>query len=222
MTRVSEYAGERQVCLAATQLDGDVSASQARRVVAEWVDFFSAGPSPIEELAFVMRTPKRLFDALRGQPQLQSLQLKWGDYEDLSALEGMHELRSLVLAGASSVRTLAPLAHLPQVEILSVDSLRHVHDLSPIGQMGAVTSLSLGGDWMSLRVAHVESISFLRTMRRLRRLLLHTIIVDDLDYTPILAVPTLEAVRVMAARGMRPSYEELKVAVRWSENGDWP
>ncbi len=103
-----------------------------------------------------------------------------------------------------------------------MDSLRHAHDLSPIGLMGRVTSLDLGGDWMSSRIAQVESISFLRKMPQLRRLLLHTIIVDDLDYTPILAVPALEAVRVMAARGMRPSYEELKAAVPWSENGEWP
>ncbi len=222
ITRVSEYVGEARVILAATQLDGECSATEARRVVAEWVDYFSAGPSPIQELTFVTRTPKRLFEALRGQPQLKSLQLKWGDYEDLSALEGMQELRTLVLAGASSVRTLAPLASLQKVETLSVDSLRHAHDLSPIGLMGRVTSLDLGGDWMSSRIAQVESISFLRKMPQLRRLLLHTIIVDDLDYTPILAVPALEAVRVMAARGMRPSYEELKAAVPWSENGEWP
>ncbi len=222
ITRVSEYLGEARVTVAATQLDGECSATEARRVVAEWVDYFSAGPSPIQELTFVTRTPKRLFEALRGQPQLKSLQLKWGDYEDLSALEGMEELRTLVLAGASSVRTLAPLASLQKVETLSVDSLRHAHDLSPIGLMTGVTSLDLGGDWMSSRMAHVASISFLRKMPQLRRLLLHTIIVDDLDYTPILAVPALEAVRVMAARGMRPRYEELKAAVPWSENGEWP
>ncbi len=117
------------------------------------------------------------------------------------------------------MRTLAPLAELQRVETLSVDSLRHVRDLSPIGRMGGVTSLNLGGDWMSLRIAHVESISFLRKMPQLRRLLLHTMIVDDLDYTPVLALPALQAVRIMAARGMRPKYEELKAAL--SENGHW-
>lgn len=221
ITRVSEYDGAARVCIAATQLDGVVSASQARRVVAEWVDFFSAGPSPIQDLAFVTRTPKRLFAALRGQTQLRSLELKWGDYEDLSAIEGMHGLRTLVLAGASGVRTLAPLAGLQAVEVLSVDSLRHVRDLSPIGAMAGVTSLSLGGDWMSLRIAHVDSIAFLPQMPRLRRLLLHTIIVDSLDYSPVLAVPTLEEVRVMPARGMRPTIEELQAAAPWSENGEW-
>ncbi len=221
ITRLSQYAGEPRVVLAATQLDGQCSATEARRIVAEWAEYLSAGPSPIQKLTFVTRTPKRLFDALRGQSQLETLRLKWGDYEDLSALEGMQELRTLVLAGASSVRTLAPLAELQRVETLSVDSLRHVRDLSPIGRMGSVTSLNLGGDWMSLRIAHVASISFLRKMPQLRRLLLHTMIVDDLDYTPVLALPALQAVRIMAARGMRPKYEELKAALPWSENGHW-
>ncbi len=178
--RVDEYAGEAVVVLAATQLGSEYSATQAKRVVGEWVEFFSAGPSPIQELSFVSRTPKRLFDALRGQTQLKVLELKWGDYEDLSALARMQDLQRLRLAGASSVQTLAPLAKLDRVQSLSLDSLRRVRDLSPVGEMLSVTSLDVGGDWMSSRVAHVDSIAFLRNMPQLQRLLLHTMIVDDL------------------------------------------
>jgi hypothetical protein len=222
ISRVDEYAGEAEVVLLATQLEGKYSASQARRIVLEWIDFFSSGPSPIQDLRFVSRTPKRLFEALRGQSQLKALELKWGDYEDLSALEDMHDLRRLVLAGAASVRMLEPLASLHSVQTLSVDSLRYARDLTPIGAMKGVTSLDLGGAWMSLRNAHVDSLSFLRRMPQLRRLLLHTLIVDDLDYSPILDLPALDEVRVMRARGMRPSYDELKAATPWSENGEWP
>lgn len=56
---------------------------------AEWVEFFRSGPTPITDLTFTTRTPKRLFDALAGQPQLVRLSVKWGDYEDLSPLENM-------------------------------------------------------------------------------------------------------------------------------------
>jgi hypothetical protein len=222
ITRLDEYAGESAVVLLATQLGLDYSPTQAKRVVAEWVEFLSAGPSPIEELRFVSRTPKRMFEALRGQTQLKILQVKWGDYEDLSALEGMQELHTLRLAGASSVQTLSPLASLQRVRTLSLESLRRAHDLSPVGEMRSVTSLDVGGDWMSIRIAHVDSISFLRLMPQLRRLLLHTMIVDDLDYSPVLALPALDEVRVMQARGMRPSYEELTALTPWSVNGEWP
>ncbi len=88
--------------------------------------------------------------------------------------------------------------------------------------MRSVVSLDVGGDWMSLRIAHVDSLSFLREMPQLQRLLLHTMIVDDLDYSPILDLPALRQVRVMRARGMQPPYEELTALRSWSVNGEWP
>jgi hypothetical protein len=42
------------------------------------------------------------------------------------------------------------------------------------------------------------------------------IIVDDLDYTPLLALPRLKSVRVMNAHGMTPTHEQLKAALPWS------
>ena len=36
-----------------------------------------------------------------------------------------------------------------------------------------------------------------------------TLIVDDLDYRPLLSLPSLQHVRVMATRGMTPPIEEL-------------
>jgi hypothetical protein len=222
ITRVDEYRGEPQVVLAATQLGLEYSATQAARVVSEWIDFFLAGPCAIEELRFVTRTPRRLFEALRNQTQLRVLHLKWGDYADLSVLSGFRELHTLRLAGASGVQDLAPLTALQSVRVLSLESLKRAHDLSPLGEMRAVTSLDVGGDWMSSRNAHVNSIAFLRQIPQLQRLLLHTIIVDDRDYSPILDLPALREVRVMATRGMRPTRDELKALPAWSENGKWP
>ena len=69
ITRLAEYAGEPVVWLAATQLGSDYSSTQAKKVVAEWVEYFSSGPSPIRELRLVTRTPSRLFNALRQQSQ---------------------------------------------------------------------------------------------------------------------------------------------------------
>ena len=63
--------------------------------------------------------------------------------------------------------------------------------------------------------AHVGSIRFLRHLTQLDELVLHTIIVDDLGYTP-LAPPRLKSVRVMNARGMTPTLEQLEAALPWS------
>jgi len=215
ITSVGEYRGERVVRIAATQLGAKFSKAEASRIVSEWVDFLSAGPSPIEELAFVTRTPRRLFESLAGQSQLRSLAVKWGDYDDLSVLHTMSQLAVLQLRGASSVRSVEPLTELRNLGALLVESLRHARDLSPIGRMEALTALDLGGNWMSPRVAYIDSIAFLRQMPQLTSLLLHTVIVDDLDYSPILELPKLEAVRVMKTRGMRPTYEELVASTPW-------
>jgi len=82
--------------------------------------------------------------------------------------------------------------------------------------MTGVVDLDVGGDWMSPRNVHVDSIAFLDRMPQLRELLLHTITVDDRDYSPLMRLPNLEQVRVMKTRGMRPSIEELKAALPWS------
>lgn len=216
VTRVAEYEGQAAVRVKATQLGTDYTDTQARRVVKEWEEFFSAGPSPIRELEFVSRTPKRLFDALSGQTQLRTLNVKWGDYADLRPLTEMTHLHTLRLRGASAVQDLEALAGLVSVQDLQIEGLRRVRDLAPVGSMAGVTALELGGNWMTPKVVHVESIGFLRKMPRLRRLLLHTIVADDLDYSAILDLPDLTSVRVMETRGMRPSLAVLRAQTPWS------
>ena len=217
LTRLAEYRGEAQVVVGATQLGTEYSQSQARRVVDEWAEFFASGPSPIRDLRFVTRTPKRLFEALRGQTQLEALALKWGDYADLTPVARMTDLRKLHLSGASSVEDVQPLAGLSRVENLLIEGLRRVRDLSPIGDMSGVRDLEVGGNWMTPRIVHVESFSFLRKMPQLRSLLLHSIAADDPDYAPVLALPNLTSVRVMEVRGMQPSIDVLKAETPWTE-----
>lgn len=142
--------------------------------------------------------------------------MKWGDYDDLTVLEGMHELRQLELRGASNLTDLHPLSTMTTLEQLSVEGFRQITHPAPIGRLTSLIHLELGGAWMTPRNAHVESISFLRSLPQLESLLLHTIIVDDSDYQPLLSLPNLRSVRVMATRGMNPTYEHLKKNLPWS------
>ena len=153
ITTVAEYVGQAAIRVSATQLGVTYSRADAKRIVAEWCRFFSR-PSPILELHFTSRTPKRLFEALAGQPQLRRLRVKWGDYDELDALAGMVNLTDLTLGGASSVRSLDPLARLRRLERLHIESLRYVRDLSPLRHLTLVTDLEVGGDWRSPRIAH--------------------------------------------------------------------
>jgi hypothetical protein len=216
ITRVDEYDGREEVWIAATQLGTDYSASLARKVVDEWVEFFRAGPSPIRELHFTSRTPARLFDALTHQVQLRRLEVKWGDYSDLGMLRPLTSLVTLTLRGASKVTDVAALGDLFGVRALAIEGFRHIDDPTPLGRLGSLTSLELGGNWMAPRNGHLPSIGFLRDLTELRELLLHTVVVDDKDYSPVLDLPKLEKVRIMAVRGMNPPIEELKGSLPWN------
>ena len=68
---------------------------------------------------------------------------------------------------------------------------------------------------MTPRNVRLQSVAFLAQMPQLERLLLHTLIVDDLDYTPLLSLSNLKKVRVMAARGMTPTHDELMHRLPW-------
>lgn len=215
IVEVREYQGDTSIALAATQLGSGYSQARKRRIVEEWVAFFEAGPTPIRRLHLVSRTPRRLFAALAGQTQLTKLQVTWGDYDDLGVLGGMSELVTLHLRGAARVQDLRPLADLPAVRSLQVEGLRGLVDAGPICRLHSVTDLELGGAWMTPRNVRIPSIAFLARMPQLQRLLLHTLIVDDLDYQPLLSLPNLRKVRVMATRGMVPPIDDLIDRLPW-------
>lgn len=216
LTEAGEYEGQETIRLCCTQLGPSYTPGQARRILEGWVDLLSGGPTPITDLQFVSRTPKRLFAALGGQPQLRRLVVKWGDYHDLSVLEPMSQLRHLELRGASAVTDVGALAHLTRLETLAVEGFDRIDDTSPLARLTHLADLELGGKWTASRNGHVNSIAFISALQGLTTVLLHTVVVDDLDYTPLLALPELKSVRVMAVRGMRPPHGELKRRLPWS------
>lgn len=214
ITSVDEYTGEAAIRIRATQLGDEVFASRARKIVDEWCAFFASGSSPIEDLEFVSRTPARLFESLRGQTELTRLNIKWGDYEDLTALQGMYRIEALALRGASSVRDITPLGDLVTLRDLQIEEIKHAHDVSALSSLVDLRALDLGGNWMSPRIAHIDSIDFIAGMTKLDRLILHSIIVDSLDYSPLLRHPDLREARVMKARGMNPTHDALCSTIR--------
>lgn len=60
ITTVAEYTGQSAIRVAATQLGPRYSGSDAKRIVAEWVEFFASAPSAIQDLELVSRTPFNL------------------------------------------------------------------------------------------------------------------------------------------------------------------
>ena len=214
LRRVSEYHGQQTIRVACTQLSG-YTAREAKRVLDEWVEFLGS-PSQLTDLEFATRTPKRLFAALAGQPQLVRLAVKWGDYSDLSPLSSMAGLHHLSLRGASAVSDVAALSSLTELESLTIEGFRTIADTTPLSGLLQLRDLELGGAWTGPRNGHLGSIRVLRHLVNLQDVLLHTVVVDDLDYSPLLDLPRLRSVRVMKVRGMQPDHEELRKALPWS------
>lgn len=113
------------------------------------------------------------------------------------------------------MRSIERLTSLGQLTTLTTDYLRHVHDVSALAELSRLTSPTLGGNWASFKHAHLSSSNFLRAMPQLEHLVIHTTVVDDGDYTPLLALPALRSVRVIPSRGMRPSFDELGASLPW-------
>ena len=217
LERPADYRGEETIRVAATQND-DLTAAQARKLVAEWMDFFTSGPLPFTGLEFVTRTPRRLFETLAHQTQLERLEVKWGDYSDLFPIANMPCLHTLKLQGMSAVESVAPLTGNASIRTLELHGLRDADDMSPLGTMTALRDLSLGGDFNSLRIAHIDSLDFLAGLPQLERLFLGCLIVDSKDYTPIMGLPNLTDAWAMECRGMRPPIRELADHVRgWND-----
>lgn len=214
LTEASEYDGQHVIAVRCTQLGSDYAATRAKRVVDDWIELFS-GPTPLTDLQFITRTPKRLFAALSGQPQLTRLAVKWGDYADLTPMASMTQLHTLILRGASAVTDLSPLASLSSLEVLALEGFRSIKDPSPLSQLRGLRELEIGGNWTAPKNGHIATIGFLRELRGLEELLLHTVIVDDLDYSPLFDLPSLRGVRVMKTRGMRPDHDELRRRLPW-------
>lgn len=207
-----DYAGEEAIQVAATQLDS-LSDRAKSKLVEAWMDFFSAGPTPIKNLEFTTRTPRRLLDSLSAQTQLESLCVKWGDYADLEPIRGMRNLRSLHFQSLPSVKTLEPLTNHPAITSLVLEGLRDAHDMGPIGTIPHLRKLNLGGDSNSLRISHIDSLDFVRGLPDLEELLLQCLTVDSLDYSPLLSLKKLKLSWVKKSRGMMPAYEDLAEAL---------
>ena len=215
LTEAAEYKGETAVVVACTQLGSKYSSSGAKRVLDGWVDLLLS-PTSITDLQFTTRTPHRLFAALTGQPQLNRLVVKWGDYADLTPIGAMTALRTLELRGAAKVNDLRPLGSLKHLEHLVLEGFDTIEDPSPLRGLSMLRALELGGKWMTPRNGHISSIGFLAELPGLESILLHTLVVDDKDYSPLLELPRLKSVRVMKTRGMRPPVEELRRRLPWN------
>lgn len=73
VVEVAEYAGEKELTIDCTQLDGYplypkyTKAGEKKRVLSEWCEFLTENPEAFTALSFGTRMPQELFNAVCRQ-----------------------------------------------------------------------------------------------------------------------------------------------------------
>jgi hypothetical protein len=186
----SQYRRQRYVWLACTQLGPPYKASDQRRILQEWCAFFRE-ESPIRELALRSRVSPELFEAVCHHEQLTRLHVKWGPVVDLTPLQRLRQLEGLSL-GTTSVEDISPIAELPKLRFLQLDTLKCVGDWGALSNARRLEFLEIEGYWQGPQKIHVKNLAFACALGHLRALRIGHVIVDDFDISPLLQLRKLE------------------------------
>lgn len=215
VVELAEYAGEKELTINCTQLDGFPhypkykSASEKKRVLSEWIKFLKDNPHAFTELRFGTRMPQELFNAVCEQKDLKRLYIKWGVYPDISAISKLQELEYLHIGSGAGVLSVDPIAELKNLVMLSVENFQKINDYSALAALDNLEVLSIEGDVWAPRYIHIDSLDFLREMKQLRAFLSTSAIVKSKDYTPILELENIEYLSIESRKEVKAIYDQL-------------
>ena len=214
IVEVAEYAGEKELSINCTQLDGYMypqytKTKEKKRVLSEWCEFLTENPEAFTALSFGTRMPQELFNAVCKQKKLKSLYIKWGVYPDISAIAKLQELEYLHIGSGNGVLSIEPLAQLKNLVVLSVENFQKIMDYRPLTALENLELLSIEGDGLSPNYIHIDSLDFLHDMKQLRAFHLATARVASKDYTPILELENLEYLWLSSRKEVKAIYNRL-------------
>jgi hypothetical protein len=203
---VDQYNDQTSVNIAATQLDPPrvATTQDRRRILGEWVHFLETTPTKITQLRFVSRVPQELLDAVAGQPQLRSLEVKCGPYESIAALTGLQQLEEVALNGATRLLELAPLTALPGLTRLTVSQAHRLKDLETLSELRTLRNLRFGNaSPASDKNFDLPDVSWVVPLSELTTLTLPGTRILDPDLTPLLALTKLTTLGLPLRRSYR-------------------
>ena len=211
---VSEYKGEDRLIINCTQLGDSFTPqyktqNEKKRVVLEWCEFLEQNPTAFIELRFGTRMPQELFDAVCNQKQLKRLEIKWGAYRDISAIENLKNLELLHIGSGASVESIKPLSKLENIIALSVENFQKITNYDDFSELTTLESLSIVGDGMGPQYIKIDNIEFVSKLQQLRFFRLLTERLQSKDYTPILALKNVEHLSLRSNREVSKLYNEL-------------
>lgn len=209
VVELSEYNGEEKLTINCTQLDDSFTPQDKKRVVLEWCDFLQENPTAFTELHFCSRMPQELFDAVCNQKRLKQLDIKWGAYKDISAIEKLTNIELLHIGSGAGVESIKPLSKLKNIIALSVENFQKITNYDDLSQLTTLESLSIEGNGLGPQYIKIDNIDFVSKLPQLRFFRLLTERLQSKDYTPILELKNLEHLTLSSNREVSKLYNEL-------------
>lgn len=214
VTELSEYSGEEKLSINCTQLDYWIEKNgkkekDKKRILNEWCEFLKQNPEAFTELYFGTRMPQELFDAVCRQKQLKRLEIKWGVYKDISAIENLTNMELLHIGSGAGVTSIKPLSKLKNLIGLSVENFQKISNYADLSELTRLESLSIEGNGMGPQYLKIDNIDFVDAMKQLRFFRLLTERLQNKDYTPILALKNLEHLTLSPNREVSKLFDEM-------------
>ena len=196
VSRPEEYGGGAELMLGTESFSG--------RGSKVWAKYLASAVIPATRIDVRGSTPQEFLDSLSNQVQLESLEVKYGSYSELTPLAGLSNLTSLRLRGATKVLDIGPLASLPHIEDLLIDRAFLVRDLSPLGALTTLRGLTYGNDYPgSDKSVEIESFGWARTLKRLEVLRFPGTRILETDFSVLLKLPNLRDLSLPLRRSYR-------------------
>jgi hypothetical protein len=150
---------------------GDVSEADKKRITKGWAQRLPT-LSQLRRLRLWNHVTPAIFEAACQLRQLEVLQIKWSNVQDLSAIAGLKQLRALAIGSSTRVQSIEPLAQLPALALLEIENFKAITDFSPLTRLKALRSLSVTGSMWSRQA--IESLEPFAQMTGLEELYLDT------------------------------------------------
>ena len=191
ITRPEELTESPALCVACTQTG--LPSHQQARLVREWSKVLPTLEG-VRVLWLTTKVPQLLFDAACRMPSLEDLWIKWSGLTNITAIQGLPNLRYFHLGSATGLRSIHPLAELTQLRWLGLENLKRIRAIDPVGALTQLEGLTLEGSmWNDWKVRSLRPLSALHGLRYLS---LGGLRADDRTLAPLFSLRKLETLVV--------------------------
>lgn len=149
-----EYDGGEALCLSWDL--GSVDEAEKKKVIRAWTAKLPT-LQHLKRLRLWTHVTQPVFDAACALLQLEVLQVKWSNIQNLAAIMRLQHLRALSIGSSTRVQSIEPLASLPALRLLEIENFKSIVDFSPLTKLKTLEQLAVTGSmWSSQAIASLD------------------------------------------------------------------